>query len=252
MAEILEPSNNSQAGRTPSNPLAVTTPPRDPRQREQFAETVNRGLMDAFKRRLSPSDLELWHSEDTLPLKIYSRLDKTIIELAQTFGWRIYFSEVVQERMAIWHDTEAGPALIKQLGEAVHLAALAGQGLAKLPGKDPELQALKPQAVNELRRLLKQYRNFFNRRRTKPTDKEVRQWFLNTVGASPDAFPFWSPNIDSLLHYFKRAQKQDETFIQRVSSLTPARLFDEWGADIHNLSPVTFRQLISKLPPSKP
>jgi hypothetical protein len=251
-------SNEMSLRRPSASPLAVTTLPDDALERLVFGASVTAELQSLFERRLAPEDLNLWRSEEPLmpaaSRRILGLLDKTIIELAQTFGWRIYLSETVQQQMARWHDTKGGPHLIKQIGEAVHLAALVAQGQAKLPVTDPELRVIKPQAVGELRRILKRSRNFFNQYRTRrPSDQEVCEWLRKTVEASPQAFPFWSLNIDSLLQYFERAQKRGEALVQRMvlGHVRPASLFDEWGADVHNLSPETFRQRISNLPASK-
>jgi hypothetical protein len=256
--QALEPLSVTEskelALRRPSaSPLAVTAPPDDSLDLLVFGATVTAELQSLFERRLAPEDLTLWHSEGpwtpAASKRIFALLDKMIIELAQTFGWRIYLSETVLREMARWHDRTDGPHLIKQLGEAVHLAALVAHGKAKLPVTDRELRAIKPQAVDELRRLLKQSRKTFSQRRTQPSDQEVCELFRRAVEASPRAFPFWSLNIESLLQYFERAGD----LVQRMAlgDVRPAGLFDEWGADAHNLSPVTFRQSISKLPAQK-
>src|SRR6266852_7748255 len=108
--------------RPSASPLAVMAPPDDPLDRLVFGASVNAELRSLFERRLAPKDLALWHSEGLASAKICAQFDKTILEFAQTFGWRIYLSEAVVQQIAKWHDRgEAGLDLIKKLGEAVHL-----------------------------------------------------------------------------------------------------------------------------------
>jgi hypothetical protein len=74
--------------------LAMPPPPDDPLAQLKFGATMTDEVRDLFERRLALKDLTLWNSEEPLTLadskRIYGLLDKTIIELAQTFGWRIY------------------------------------------------------------------------------------------------------------------------------------------------------------------
>lgn len=246
-----KPASSSALVQKPiASPLAVMTPPEDALERRVFGATVTAELESLFRRRLSAREVALCDSGEAWTLKMLCLLDKMIVELAQTFGWRIYESELVRKQMARWHNTRDKLHLIKQLGDAVYLAASVAHGRGKLPVRDPELKVLKPQAVGELRRLLKQSRNHFNQYRTLPSGQEVCKLFRRTVESSQDAYPFWSRNIDSLLQYFERA----DTLVRRIAlgDVRPGALFDEWGADIHNLkSPEIFRQSVSNLPASK-
>jgi hypothetical protein len=246
-------NKETQPTQSSAHPLAMMTLPDDPDERRMFGARVAAEFQSWFEGRLTPEDLALYHSEGPWSKKISGLFDKTIIDFAQTFGWRVYLSEVVQNQMARWHD--AGRVhLIKQLGEAVTLAAKVAHGRASLPITDPELKVNKQHAVDELRRLLKQSQRVFKQYRTRPNDQKVSEWLRKTIEASPQAFPFWqSPNIDSLLQYL-RDQKRGSTFFRKIAlgeAVQPASLFDEWGADLHNLSPVTFRQKVSELPASK-
>jgi hypothetical protein len=240
--------------RSGASSLAVMAPPNDIAARLAFGAEVTVELRGWFERRLTPEDRAVWHSErpwsSAASKKISDLWNQTIIEFAQIYGWRVYLSMDVVEQMAHWHERhEDGLNCIKRLGEAVCLATAVAHGKAKLPVTDPQLRAIKPQAVDELRRLLKQCRSFFNQRRTGPSDQDVCEWFHTTVEASPNAFPFWLLNIESLLQYFGRADNLVRRMI--LGDVRPAGLFDEWGADVHNLSPVTFRQSVSKLPAQK-
>ena len=241
-----------------ANPLAVMTMPDDLAARLAFGAKVTAELQDCFRHKLTPEDLAIWDSEkpwsSIVTKKISDLWNDTIIEFAQTYGWRVYLSRDVLEQIAHWHDRhEDGLNCIRRLGEAVYLAAQVAHGENTLPVTNPELRAIKPQAVNELRRLLKQSRKAFNQRRTPWSDQEVCKWLRNTVEASPKAFPFWSVNIPSLLQYFERAKKRDGALLQRIAlgNVGPASLFDEWGADVHNLSTHTFRVYVSRLPAPK-
>jgi len=221
-------------------------PPEDPLDLRAFGASVTFELQSLFERRLVPGDLAIYHSDKPWTPKMRGLLDKMIIELAQTFGWRIYLSELVQRQIARWHNSKEKLHLIKQLGEAVYLAAQVAHEEAQLPVTDPELRALKPQAVSELRRLLRQSRAVFNQyRNRRPSDQEVREWFRKTIKTSPKSFPFWSRNIPSLLQYAERRARVQQI---ALGGIPPARLFDEWGADIYHLSPKTFRRSVSGLP----
>jgi hypothetical protein len=238
--------------------LAVPPPPDDHLAQLIFGATMTDQVRDLFERRLAPKDLTLWNSEEPLTLadsrRIYGLLDKTIIELAQTFGWRIYASEAVRQQMAKWfHGAyEHGPELVKQLGDAVHLGALVAHGRAKLPVMEREWREIKRQAVSESRRLIRQSRKIFNQRRTGLRYQEACEWLRKTIQDSPTAFPLLLVNIDSLFQFFTWAEK-DDCFAQSLTlgNIPPVELFNRWGAFVRNLSPETFRQSISKLPASK-
>ncbi len=173
--------------------------------------------------------------------RIFGAFDKTIIERAQTLGWRVCLSPFVLQRMAKWHGGyEHGLDRIEQLGQAVALAARVAHRQAKLPITEPEWKETKPEAINELRRLFKQYRRVFNQRRSAPSYQEACDWLRQTVEGSPNTFPFLSVNLDSLFRYFEHVAQEDDTIPGRVAlgDLRPGKLFDECGAWGRNLSPI--------------
>lgn len=242
-------------------PMAVTSPPKDYEDRLRLGVMVSDDIISLFESRLAPKDHALWHQRDSQERwtkadekKILGAFDKTIIERAQTLGWRVYLSPFVLERMAKWQDGhEHGLDRIERLGQAVLLAARVACGQAKLPITEPEWRKFKPQVINELRRLFKQYRHVFNQHRSAPSYKEACEWLRQTVEGSPNAFPFLLLNLTSLFRYFGHAAQEDDAISKQVTlgDLRPGKLFDEWGAWGRNLSPDTFRQSISGLPSAK-
>jgi hypothetical protein len=238
--------------------LSVTVPPNDRDDRLRLGVMVTDDILTLFQSRLAPKDLALWGKKDseepwtaTDRKRIFGAYDKTIIERAQTIGWRVYLSPLVQNRMAQWHNgCEHGPHRLKQLGDAVALAARVARGDAKLPVSEVEWKQFKAQGVDDLRRIFKKFRKAFNQRRTPPNYQEACKWLLETVDGSPRAFPVLSGEMGSLFRYFEYAKQEDDGFIGRLvlGDLKPGALFDEWGAWGRNLNPDTFRQSISVLP----
>ncbi len=243
------------------NLLAVTSIPTDPEARRALGTMITQHIGSFFDSTLTRADRALWRRDECderwpepTKKRIWGALDKTIVGRAETLGWLIYLSPLVQKRMAQWHwEHERGPERFEQLGQAVVLAARVARGDAKLPISEPGLKQAKAQGVSELRRLLKQSKKDFNQRRTPPSYQEVCEWFRTRLEASPRAFPFLKLNTFSLLQYFEHAKQKENGFAKRLAlgEIRPGALFDDWGAWSRNLNRDTFRQSISRLPSAK-
>lgn len=66
--------------------LAVTPPPDDLSARLVFDATMTDEIQSLFESSLTPQEHALYHSGQPWTLGMLGRLNKTIIELAQTFG----------------------------------------------------------------------------------------------------------------------------------------------------------------------
>lgn len=232
--------------------------------RRDVGMRVTERIIDFVFGRLSPEDRTLWREfvgqEECWPerwpepsrKRIVGVLDKTIIEQAQTLGWRICLSSIVIQRMAQWHHGhEHGPELLRQLGEAVVLASkvVRGGGGDRLPVSGPEMKPTKAQGVAELRQLFRQCKRAFNQERTKPGYQKVCDWVRATIEGSPKTFPFLLRNSTSLFRYFDGHKHVVARLA--IGDIRPATFFNEWGAWGFNLSPVTFEQAVSRLPSQK-
>jgi len=174
------------------------------------------------------------------------KLDALILKQAETFGWRLLFSEMVLRRFAEWEILHDGPELFERFGKACARSVRRSQKKEPRPIDDPDLRHSKFVAVAELRLLLKNLRNEFSTARTTPTTAVISERFAATVTAEPDTFEYLHKNLES----WKRFFEDDPSSIKALAfgrTLSPALLFDSWLAWWKGRDVDSVRQQLSRM-----
>jgi hypothetical protein len=244
----------------PTEQLIALIPRPFPPSQEKFGEVITNGLLEILlngvltedERESLATEAESLQSGKNEPSATDERrnekLDALILKQAETFGWRISLSEMVQGRFRVWEELPNGSERFERFGRACARAVRIMQKKERPPIDDPGLRRSKIVAVGELRLLLKNLRNEFSITRTTPTTSAILERFAAIVTAEPDTFDYLHQNLDSWKKFFK-----DEYGSSSMKALAfgrrlpPAELFDSWLAWSKGYEPDSVRQQLSRM-----
>jgi hypothetical protein len=180
---------------------------------------------------------------------MWKQFDELLIQKAAVYGWSIRLSRFVEARYWQWlEEEEDGPELARRFDEAVRHRSLVRRGEIQGSIVEREWAEAKKNGVEELRRLMRQYKAEFNKRRRTPEFTETCEWYMKTIDESPKNFPFWWDNLEALLFALNWARKNDPTRAERITLGLEgaAALFDLVAARSENLSESYARRMISE------
>jgi hypothetical protein len=238
--------------------IALVRQPFPPSQ-EKFGEVITNGLVEILwnsvlteaERGSLETEAELLKGPSVADEKRNEKLDALILKQAETFGWRISLSEMVQARFRVWEELPNGSERFEQFGRACARAVRIMQKKEPPPIDDPGLRRSKFVAVSELRLLLKNLRNEFSIARTTPTAAVILERFAAIVTAEPDTFEYIHQNLDSWKKFLK--DEYGSSSIKalavgaRSSRISPAGLFDTWLASSKGYATDSVRQQLSRM-----
>jgi hypothetical protein len=234
-----------------------------PPSQEKFGEVITNELVEIFvnsvltedeRESLATEAENLEHSNNepsATDEKRNEKLDALILKQAETFGWRISLSEMVQGRFRVWEELPNGSERFEQFGKACARAVRIMQKKEPPPIDDPGLRRSKVVAVGELRLLLKNLRDEFSIARTTPTAAVILDRFSAIVTAEPDTFEYIHQNLDSWKKFLK--DEYGSSSIKalavgaRSSRISPAGLFDTWLASSKGYATDSVRQQLSRM-----
>jgi hypothetical protein len=221
---------------------------------QQWSFVVEKELIKIWACTLSEADRKsLVYDDhgrlilDRIPPHLFQMLDSIILHQAQTLGWRIELSKLVQFRKSEWDLDPEGPEKHKKFGLAVARSARIMQRKELPPIEDPDQRLVKQETVEELRLILKRLRAQFVLRRKGPTQKEVHGLFSEMVSDSPKSFPHLGANLERWLKFFGEKSNVLSSLFMGGERTKPAMLYDEFLSWATGWNPDSLRQTISRL-----
>ena len=220
---------------------------------EEWGTVIQNELIKIWTDAMPQSDIDkflaVWPCPmDSVPPRLFVRLDSIILHQAQTLGWRLTLSELVRFRMAQWDRQNNGPELFRKFGLAMARSARIMQRKELPPIEDPDAWAVKRETVVELRRILKIMRAHFSTKRTRPGQAEVVDFFSARVSDPALAFLHLYANLDRWLNFFEYNPEAVRPILF-ASKPSPAAFYDEFLAASTGWKPEALRQGISQLRP---
>jgi hypothetical protein len=215
---------------------------------EQWSLVVENELLKIWVKAMSPTERKGFEGGGLASVSPagFAKLDEIILHQAETLGWRIELSKLVQFRKSEWDLDPKGPEKHRKFGMAVAKSARIMQRKELPPLEDPDQWLVKKETVEELRLLLEQLRAAVAMRRNSPSAEKVRHLFSTTVADSPESFPHLAANLE-------RWQKFHEERPFALVPLTtrkraaPAALYDEFLSWSTGWETEALRQAISQL-----
>ena len=234
----------------PTEQLISLLPRPIPSCQEKLGEDITNTLLDIFCSVMTEAERLQYANEPSIADKNREdeKLDALILKQAETFGWRISLSKMVQERLIVWEELPNGSERFEMFGRACARAVRIMQKKELPPIDDPGLRRSKFVAVGELRLLLKNLRDEFATARTKPTTAVIWERFAAIVTAEPDTFEYLYRNLDSWKNFFK--DDDGSSSIKALAfgrRLSPAALFDSWLARSKGYDDDSVRQQLSRM-----
>jgi hypothetical protein len=233
--------------------MAISRPPTTPEEKQQLREAMDDYLCQRVDRLLCPLDRASLGPEtadrgpdDAGSDRIMEALDTTILELAPEFGWRLWYSDRVRERVAAWFEIEPnGAANFEKFGKQLALGARARSGGKKLRITVAHRQ-FKDSVVPELKLLmnfLKALQSGQNRAIDENTLLTLASLELEREGCP---YRVIQHNRTS----FSKLVSSTPGLLQRLTTggVTPASFADEWVARVTNQQPESARQAMSEAP----
>jgi len=232
--------------------VAVREAPTTLAAKQQLQEAMDEYVRQRIDRTLSPSDRATLgpaakaDPDEAGSERITQALDSLILEIAPQFGWRIFYSERIRERLAGWFEIEAaGPLNFENLGKQLKVGARLRLGLAKLR-ITTEHRKFKDSVVPEVRRL----RNFIRVRQHSQNraldDSELLGLALTELERRDCPYPVIQNNRASFAELLRSTPR---LLLRLVNGgETPAGLADEWVARVTNQHPESARQAMSEAP----
>ena len=118
----------------------LNCPPATPEEKASLSAAMDDYIRQSIDAALQPKDRQsLSRNARSLPddearTRIEDALDNLILELAPTYGCRLFYSDLVLSRLAAWMDGDevASPARFEKLGKQLCRGALFLRGKAKL------------------------------------------------------------------------------------------------------------------------
>ena len=88
----------------------------------QWGMAIEKELLEIWIGSMSAPELQkfaaVWPRRDLVPVALYRKLDRIIIEQARITSWRMELSPLVQLRKSEWDHQDNGPRLHEQYGKA--------------------------------------------------------------------------------------------------------------------------------------
>ena len=112
-----------------------------PRSPEALGTLITKELVDIWQSILSEAERHDFPQQ--LTATSVEKLDALILKQAETLGWRLGLSPLVQFRFSNWDLDAIGPTLFAQYGKVVAKAARRLQGREPPPIDDPQLYQVK-------------------------------------------------------------------------------------------------------------
>jgi hypothetical protein len=256
-AEALQ--TTSQQLTVPQKPvevLAIRRWPRTQDDKEKWGREITETLLSLLRDdRLSEADRKSFLAGNP-PASALKQLGELIIQQAGIYGWRIRLSRPVMALVAQWYE-EGGESLefVRRFDNVILRRARIAHGEAKGTITDPRWYSARPDAVGELRVLLRQFKDEVRlRRHRKPNVEEVCKWFLKKIAQSSDALPWLSSgNVPGLLRYLEYIGRDGQARFNHITNGDERAedLFVGWGSWSENVSENTFRQRLSQIGRSK-
>lgn len=216
----------------------------------QWGMVIEKELLEIWIGSMSPRELQkfaaVWPRRDQVPLELYRRLDRIIIEQARTTSWRMELSPLVQLRKSEWDHQDNGPRLHQQYGEACADFARIVQKKKLPPLADPDHWAVKQETVSELRLLLPNLRQVFTSMKRKPAVHDVLENFSKILSDSPATYRHLKANEERWLKFLEDSRDVCRPILQG-SRTQPATLYDEFLAWCTGWKSDAIRQAISRL-----
>src|SRR6266404_4144509 len=159
----------------------------------------------------------------------FAKLDEIILHQAETLGWRIRLSKLVQFRQSEWDQEKAGPEKFRRMGMAEAKLARIVQRRELPPIEDPDQWLVKQETVEELRIVLQNLRATFAVQRKGLTPNEAHKLFSVAVSESPESFRHLASNLERWLRFFH--ENPDTLRPMAVGDRAkPGMLYDEFLA----------------------
>jgi hypothetical protein len=213
---------------------------------EALGALVTIELYSIWESILSDTEFHEIRSSRPVSVSALEKLDALIFKQAETFGWRLALSPLVQMRFSEWDIQSDGPTLFDRYGKALSKSARLFQKRELPPIDDPDIYLLKHEIVSELRRFLRNLRSAFSKRRTSPSSDEIIDHFQKTILSESDPCIHLKTNMNSWVQFF-RGNSISVKLLLHGKRTSPAALFDSWFAWCKGFEPETIRQRISEL-----
>jgi hypothetical protein len=216
---------------------------------QQWALVVENELVRIWLCELSAAERErvMERGMGEASPSAFAKLDRIILQQAETLSWRIGLSELVQFRFSEWDTAPDGPEKHKKYGAACARAARIMQRRELPPITDPEQWAVKRETVTELRMVLKRMRATFALSRKTPSRSDVDELFFRIVTESPELVYLraneerWRKFIDETPAALRPAAESRRT--------TPGDLYDHFLSWSTGWEQESLRQTIARLGP---
>ncbi len=216
--------------------------------RDQWDLVVENELVKIWLESMTPAELKSVKEggfASASPAS-FAKLDAIILKQAETTGWRLGLSRLVQFRFSEWDLHPNGPEKHRKYGLAVARSARIMQRKELPPIEDPDQWRVKQETVEELRILLKNLRTTFALQRKSSAPKDVHNLFAKMVSDSPESFPHLAVNAERWSKFFEENPHtlRPMTLGDRAK---PATLYDDFLAWCSGWDPDSIRQAISRL-----
>lgn len=217
------------------------------RNLERLSTLITWCLAAIWESLLTKEERKHWHrwspGQAEMPSSFFLKLDALILYQAETLGWRLMLSPLVNLRLKAWHEQTDGADLVEEFQKGIARAARILERKELAPINDPGLHSFKREMTRELRILLRRFRRS---RPLRSGPKELIEDFRDLVTRT-DEFPLLRANLDSWLDFlsYTRAIALINAAVGKRSS--PAALFDEQRAWGTGYGQETLRQKISRL-----
>ena len=236
---------------------AMNDVPADPAMRARIGAEMFAGLMQRFADGLSSRDLDLWKSPpkdlqgSPEHRRVLNDFDDYLLGLFHTYGWRLFMSEGVLQRLAEWE--KHGPHLLKRLGEELALRSRVVKGKARHPLDDRDLYEFKEKASEELKVLFRMARTFFGSSNRRPKCLTIADWMKLEIETQPSSFRSLHASRLSLYSFINTLEQRDHACATRLAAgtLSAKEFFYRWFAAATNRSYEGVRQAISETGPNR-
>lgn len=238
-------------GTLPFDFMAVSRPPTSPEERARLRDELDHYILQSVSAELSQGDRKLLgppigtDTDDAADARIEHALDEVIIRLAATFGWRLYDSDRVRDRMFAWQECDPdGPALLTRFHRQQELHARANQEGVRVT-LEPRYQQVKLDAQTDFK-LLRERLRAEQAKQRRALNKET---VLTLVNAELDHHDCPYPFLQNNRTLFRKfvASKPDMLTELLTGGITPAILANTLIGAVTNYTPESVRQALSTL-----
>jgi len=214
---------------------------------KQWALVIENELLGMWLSELSDAERERIRQggiAQASPLA-FEKLDRIILEQAETLTWRIGLSELVQSRFSEWDLAADGPDKHRRYGLACARAARILQREELPPINDPAQKVMKRETVTELRLVLKRMRATFAVNRGTPSRSDVNALFFRIVAESPELIRLRG-NVERWRKFLE--ETPSALLPGKARRTMPAGLYDTFLSWSTGWEQDSLRETISRLP----